>query len=227
MKKALLIISILFPVIGFSQTESEVKTYKNEFGIDATSFILRFMKFNFSEDQYIQTYYLTYRRKFDVGNLRAGIGGYMQDEDKRSVYAEDINQYKFNSFNFNFRLGWEWKNEISKRWQVFYGCDFRPSYLQTKDDAPSWNAGYANGYELELTNYGIAPLLGFRFRLNDRLSLSTETSLSFNYQKEKLRSYFIPVTNDFPSKDDINSDPVTRVFSSFGQPLMIFITFDI
>jgi hypothetical protein len=217
---------MIIPMVGFSQNESKQGLYKNEFGIDATSFILRFLKFEFSEDQYIQTYYLTYRRLFEKGNLRSGIGGFIENKDLRSAFAEDINKYNYESFNLNFRIGWEWKNEFSKRWQVFYGCDFRPSYFHIKDDAPFWNGGYANGYEQEVTNFGIAPLIGFRFRLNDRLSLSTETSLSFNYQSENLMYFYTPVTSDFPPKKDIKTDPVTRVFTSFGQPLMIFLTFD-
>jgi len=52
-----------------------------------------------------------------------------------------------------------------------------------KNDAPYWNGGYANGYMTKSQIYGIAPLLGFRFLLNKRLSISTETSFSLTSNK--------------------------------------------
>lgn len=204
------------------------QTYKNEFGIDATSFFLRFLKIDINTPTvYLPTYYLTYRRKFENGNLRFGIGGYYANADVPPVFNDDHNSYKFESKILSTRIGWEFKNELSKKWQVFYGCDFRPSFQHTIEDAIFWNGGYAYGAEYKIENYALAPLVGFRFRLNERLSLSTETSLAINFQEEKFRNYYTPVTSDYEPKADEVQPTVQRVFTSFSQPIILYITFDI
>ena len=224
--RLLAFILICLPFCFIAQ-EANGNTYKNEFGIDATSFVLRFIKLNSEESTYLETYDLTYRRKFEPGNIRFAIGGNFADEDVPPVFEEDQNKYKYEASTFNARIGWEFKSEISKKWQVFYGADFRPSFQRIKEDATMFNAGYANGYESKVQNYGIAPVLGFRFRLNERLSLSTEASFSVNMQKENTTFYYTPITTDYEPKESFVQPTVHRTFSRFAQPVMIFVTFDI
>ena len=60
---------------ALSQIDSTTQ-HKNEFGIDVTGTIRFFTKFqNTSDYSYTPTYYLTYRRYFDPGNIRFGFGG--------------------------------------------------------------------------------------------------------------------------------------------------------
>lgn len=227
MKLRLIIFAIFILPLTIQAQDKIAKSYKNEFGIDATSFILLYLKLTPDELTYQPPYYLTYRRKFQTGNIRFAIGGRFANYNIPPVYVEDHNEYLYNSFNIGVRVGWEFKNEISKRWQVFYGLDFRPSFQHTVDDASFWNGGYAYGIDYKVENYGIAPLLGFRFRLNERLSLSTETTFSINFQKQDITRYYTPITSDYaPTPNEV--DPTMKaVFSSFSQPLMIFLTFDI
>ncbi|OFX36850.1 MAG: hypothetical protein A2X08_14550 [Bacteroidetes bacterium GWA2_32_17] len=210
-------------------TTMKSKVYRNEFGIDATGFVKQFLNVNQSEfsNYYSPTYYLTYRRHFKCGNLRFAIGGAIESQDLAPAFTGDSNKYHRNSYSIDTRLGWEFSNDLSKRWQVFYGLDFRPSYSYSKNDAPYWNGGYANGSESKSQIYAVAPLLGFRIKINNRLSLSTETSLSFNFSQSSSRRYYIPVTSQYPPIPDVVTPKTKSFYSSFSQPVFIILTFDI
>jgi len=233
MKKYILIIlaSAIATVVSAQVTKSDTakKVYKNEFGIDATGFIKQFLNFNSStfQDYYSPTYYLTYRRYLKCGNIRFAIGGSFADYDLTPAFIGDSNKYHYNSYSLDTRIGWEFQTVLSKHWQVFYGLDFRQSIGYTKNDAPYWNGGYANGYMTKSQIYGIAPLLGFRFLLNKRLSISTETSFSINQQQEFTRKYYIPVTNQYPPLPSNVTPKTKKIISGFSQPISLFLTFNI
>ena len=72
--------------------------------------------------------------------------------------------------SLNFRLGSERFNDFGKRWRAFYGWDYKLffSYLAT---------GSSDNSATQMS-LGIAPLFGLQWRLNDRLSFSTE--LAYN-----------------------------------------------
>ena len=230
MKKLFLTIILTSTILTtFGQDSTKTKGYNNEFGIDATAFIKQFFNLNSAQypDNYSATYYLTYRRHFKCGNIRFAIGGSYADYDLSSGWQADSNKYHYNSYSISSRIGWEFFSNLSKRWQTFYGLDFRPTIAYTKNDAPYWNGGYANGYESKSQIYSIAPLLGFRFRLNDRLSISTETSFSINWQVDNNRKYFIPMKSTDPPLPDIVSPKTKKLVTGFSQPISLILTFDI
>lgn len=203
------------------------KTYHNEFGIDVTSFVKEFLNINQNSQDYIPTYYLTYRRNFKCGNLRFGIGANYSSQDIPPAFVGDHKQYHSNAHSIDLRIGWEFVTDLSKSWQVFYGVDFRPSFIYNKNDAPYWNAGYANGQEVKSQNMGVAALLGFRFRLNDRLSLRTETNFSFNWLQNSGRNYFIPVSSQYPAIPDVDIPKTKSSFSHFTPPVSLMLSFKI
>lgn len=228
MKKSILILLLSSGVIITRAQESSTneKNYKNEFGIDVTGFVKQFINYNSNSTYYSPTYYLSYRRYFKSGNIRFAIGGnYLKGDNNTGI--NDQNQYKNISYSFNARIGWEFVNEISKRWQVFYGLDFRPEYSYTKNDMVYQNAGYANGSEIKSEIYGLAPLLGFRFKLTNRLSLLTESNFSINYQKNRQRVYYTPVSSAYPVIANPGSKKTEKIFTSFGQALSIYFVFTI
>ena len=234
MKKLFLILILASTVqITFGQDYSyeneNERPNRNEFGIDATAFIKQFLNFSSGQfpDYYYSTYYLTYRRHFSFGNIRSGIGFDYSDYDIPAAFVDDSNKYHYNSYSLNSRIGWEFTDNINTRWQIFYGMDFRPVLSYIKNDAQYWNGGYANGSESKSQTFGIAPILGFRFRLANRLSISTEASFSFNIRQTESRRFYIPVTNQYPAIPDDVTPKSKTFFTNFAQPLSLFITFDI
>lgn len=229
MKKNLL--TILFTtgiLVCLSQDTTKVsKVYGNEFGIDATGFVKQFLSFNqqAGNPAYSPYYFLTYRRHFKSLNIRSAAGGSYAANEIAPFFSVDSNSYNYFSYSVIARIGCEFFTDLSKRWEVFYGLDLRPGFFYTKNDASDWDNGYANGIETKTQVYGIAPLLGFRFRLIDRLSISTETSFSINLQNELNRHYFTPVASQYPALEDV-VNPGQKLFTGFEQPLSVFLTFN-
>ena len=217
--------TVLAQVEGSESTSEEMK---NEIGIDATGFIKQYLSFGYSDypQNYYPTYFMTYRRKFDAGNIRVGLGGDYQTRNILSPYAGDSNKYRTTSYSMIFRLGWEWKSNIGKRWQVYYGGDVRYVLNYDKNDAPFFNGGYANGYENKTKVYQVGPILGFRFKLNKRLSLRTESALYLSYVEQTGRNYYKAVNPGLPFLPDENTDPSFITSIGYAQPISVFFTFD-
>src|SRR5690348_16042423 len=98
------------------------KQYHNEFGIDATSFIKQFFNFNQQQFQayYTPVYYLSYRRFFRTGDIRAAIGGsFLNNQSVGNNYGNDSTIYTNKDYSLDVRIGWEFFNNLSKHWQVF------------------------------------------------------------------------------------------------------------
>jgi len=225
--KLLILLSgfLLFTQDVVSQTDTTT-THKNEFGIDVTGTIRFFTKFqNTSDYSYTPTYYLTYRRYFNSGNIRFGIGGDVSDLEITGMVG-DSNVYHRITNGIDTRLGWEFKSELSKRWQVFYGLDFRFSAGKQRNEAAFFNGGYAVGFENHSTTYSFAPVLGFRFKLNNRISLLTEANFSFNVTKYKTRNIYTPLSG-YPSMPDEVAPDTRNIYTSFSQPIAVYLVFNI
>jgi hypothetical protein len=223
------IILITTTLFTFAQdSTNKFKIYHNEFGIDATGFAKQFLNFNPSTSggsYYFPTYYLTYRRLFRCGNIRFAAGGDFANSESLPV-PPDSNVSHSNSYSIDARLGWEFFSNIHKRFQIFYGVDFKPSYTYSKNDGSFSNGGYANGTENKTQIYGIAPLLGFRFKLTNRLSVTTEASYSINFSSYSGRRYFTPLSSQ-PPMPDVVTPKIKRIYSNFSQPVSVILTFNI
>lgn len=218
---------------AFSQKlETELDWDQNrhhEIGVDATGFIKQFTNLNgdFFSANFIPIYQFTYRYKTRFGNLRFAIGGNYSEQEFQNLFIGDSTiRKRMNNF-ISGRIGWEFKNEISKRWQVFYGVDFRPSFSYAREDALQYNFDYVIGQESKSKIMGFAPLLGFRFRLLPRLSLMTEASFVMNFQTTSNRLYYAPRYDEFPAKEDVKMDDLKSVYGSFNAPINVIIAFDL
>ena len=231
MKKILftIVFAVSISMIHAQDSTSLTKVYHNEFGIDVTGFLKQFFNFNQGQgsSSYYPVYYLTYRRHFTKGNIRFAIGGDFENRDIPPTNDDDKNIYRDKSYSLDLRLGWEFFNDISKRWQVFYGLDFISSSYHTKNDVQYFSGDYAYGSETKAQTFGLAPLLGFRYKITNRLSISTQTSFSINWQKNNSKRYFTPIFDFIPPRDDDKKPESKRVFSNYSQPLSLFLTFDI
>ncbi|HTB06725.1 MAG TPA: hypothetical protein VK806_07190 [Bacteroidia bacterium] len=237
MKKYQLIIALcLLGLSAFAQDSTKVKQpnkdtikikqHNNEFGINATGFLRQFLNFNSSTTPPVEdNYYITYRRHFSCGNLRVAIGADFSNSNIPSPYTTDSNKYNNNSYSIHFIIGWEFYNNLSKKWQVFYGADFRPSIAYSKNDAQYWSGGYANGIETKTQIYGFGPFVGFRFKLSRRLSLLTSTSYIINSETDNNRTYYTPVGTVTGPAPTPTNQKTTKLYSSYSEPLAVFIDF--
>ena len=230
MKTFLAIVLMITSLSSFAQdTTTTKKVYHNEFGIDATSFVKAFIPFGSLQinPYYSPSYFLTYRRHLKSGNIRFAIAGDYSYEQIKTTDIPDLHEYFSKSYSYEIRLGWEFCEELSKRWQVFYGIDLLNIYSAKKNDADYINYAYAFGINQISRIKGVSPLLGFRFKLTNRLALSTEVSISINYLDNSSSNYYIPRSVLFPAVPEEINPRRNLIYTSFRQPLFVFLTFDI
>ena len=195
MKKLItLILVIFFGQAVHSQNpvqKNDTIVYRHEFGLDATSFIKQFLNLNINGGQIpYPVYYLTYRLHSKKSNLRAGFGGeYTRKNARPSSPSSPSREYDLTK-SFYYRVGYEYINKINDRWSIFYGMDLRPSVFYNKNDNINQSLGFTVGTTSNTKTIGLAPLLGARFQINKRLSLSTEVSISFNYSETKSWNFY-------------------------------------
>jgi hypothetical protein len=213
----------------YAQDTTKTKQRLNEFGIDATGFLKQYLDFGSQQyaTYYNPTYYLTYRRHFSCGNLRVAVGGDYTDTQLPPNFSTDSNKYYDRGYSFYGSIGWEFYNNLSKKWQVFYGVDFRWTQVYSKDDENYSNGGYTNGSESKTQIFSLAPLLGIRFKLTKRLSILTEASYSINREQDNNGTYYTPLPGAIPPAPQATSQKLLKVYTSFSQPLSVFIDFTI
>lgn len=121
-------------------------------------------------------YNVMYRHHFNKWQLRGGIG---VNYNSGKLYTNDTTamsrQYKY----LAFRVGIERKIDFYRRWQFFYGLDL----LTRINSSTAIHKHPGNTIENIDKNerYGFASLLGFRFKLNRRISITTESNFAMYY----------------------------------------------
>lgn len=239
MKRIPLIIALCFIGLStFAQDTTKVKQHLNEFGIDVTGFLKEYLNFGVSDPalyspSYTPTYYLTYRRHFNCGNLRVQVGGSYSNNQISSNYNSDTNRYYEKGYSINTSIGWEFYDNLGKKWQVFYGADLRGSYVYSNNDdntsgvVTANGSLFFNGWLSKTQIYGLAPLLGIRFKLTKRLSILTETSYTFNWEYDFNGTYYVASPGATGPAPHTTSQKNTKIYSTFSQPLSIFFDFTI
>lgn len=227
MKKYGLLLAVLLGChLLWAQGDSTaMRERHNEISFDATSFIVQFFPFDPNNPlRYEPAYFVGYRRYFKPGNIRAAIGGRYFADASESPFDDDPTIYRRDIKEVSARVGWEFKTDLGKRWQAFYGLDWRPQWTRDYNDASFWNGGYGNGHDTRVFVNGFAGLLGIRFRLNARISLMTEMSATLQRQHTQSRTFKIPVAPQYPPLPDEEVDQTTtRTF--FSAPLSLYFAF--
>ena len=215
MKKPILLL-IFFSILVFSpqsllaQDEEMVTKEKfSEFGINATGFINEFISLN-SNDSDLGDYMITY--KYHVGKTawRFGLGGkFSQIND--DTEGGGNRETKDNALDF--RVGFEVKKKISKRWSFYTGLDAIIGMEQSKSST-------FNFEEVKITNnsttYGGGPVVGIQFFINSHISLATEGSLYFQSTQLKEKE-------EFSINTEFNTDESSTINDlNFGLPTALF-----
>jgi len=231
MKKLLLMAvmsAAMLPMFAQQDTTKAKPQHLNELGVDATEFLKQFLNLNTGSNlqrYYVPIYYLTYRHHFGCGNLRIGVGADFQNSTIPAYVPGDINTYYAKSYSLNAFVGWEWYTKLSRRWEVFYGADFRPSLTSNRNDNQYSSNYYTTGNESQSQIYGIAPFLGFKFKLSKRLSILTETSYAVNWEQDMNKTYYTALPGATLPAPTGTDQKTTKMYSNFTAPLSVFIDF--
>lgn len=224
MKKLLLLIALFTTFAASSQTDSSKKQHRHELGVDVTGLLNQFLNLNsnpYATYDY-PVYLMSYRYCLKKGNIRFGVGGYYyKNPVVYEVYGFPRVFYNTQK-NVSVRIGYEFVNQLSKKWQAFYGLDFRPGINIIDNQAVYSNSGYIYWNTENSTTYGFAPLLGFRYNLNDRVSILTEASFTyFTKKSETLRSFFSQDPALYPRDPDLEFANTRTEGVSFNPPIFL------
>ena len=172
-----IILTLTFVVITaciYGQTinaDEAKKKYKNVFGIDATGLLKQFLNFSNSY-YYASPYMIIYKRTFKSNALRVGIRGSLYNA---SGTTNDTLGASSTRNSINIGLGFEHYQYLSKRWALYFGADVLMGYSYSESQY-DYSANTSTQRTTITYNYGASPLLGLLFKLNSRLSISSETS---------------------------------------------------
>lgn len=229
MRATLLLSTLLVTVASAAQTDSLVR--RCEIGADMSAFVRVFISHYAGQDPSIYeqpNYLLSYRYHFREYNLRFGVGGVVDDEEREATWygAQPGETYHDRTTLMTLRLGVERYEELSRRWQVFYGLDFRPSWERLDDGFTHSNAGYRHARHTREQQMGVAALMGVRFRITPRFSLLTETSFAYVRTDVETRTVSTPQDDTYPFIDD-EVFKGTNLNTVFQAPLMLVAAFDL
>jgi hypothetical protein len=183
MKKICFTLVLLVAAISLSGQEVKPDTtkreYKNVVGIDATTIIRQFINFN-SNAYFSSPYMISYKRIIKSNAIRLGLYGNLATSENSS---SDTFNVKTTSFNVNIGLGFEHYSYLTKRWNLYFGADLITKYNENQSE--HFSAYDSNTQRSTNFGLGISPLIGIQFRINSRLSLSTESSYDILFVTSK------------------------------------------
>jgi hypothetical protein len=115
-------------------------------------------------------------------------------------------------------LGVEKKYSFNKALQLFYGLDLTSGYKEYIREEKESSRNIRT-YDYKTNSYGVAPFLGFRYNLNSRISITTETSIFLFYNHNYYKSTRLP---DNPSGTvSVRNEWTTE----YIPPTSLYITF--
>lgn len=218
MKKLLVAICMILSFQSMNAQEVEPKTFNGEIGFDATSLVGRFFNvsdFGFFVDNRQPTYFIYYRQHVGDMRIRATAGG---------DYLQNDSETNDNAWSYNYKIGAEFINDLSKRFQLIYGLDIAGGDMKSYREF-EYASQYLMAYNDELSYLGIAPFLGLRFKINERISLITEMSTMFRIEEVKDQITVLetlvpsPTTEPFDERNDVYNQ--TRVLYSAPDFLVL------
>ena len=231
MKKASLIILISLITLSLLSQEVDIDKdrFKNEIGIDVTDFFQQY--FSLNQNTLIGNndpiFILNYKRYFSKGSLRFALGGRYYYEDLLPPASEDSNTYSFKSFYFNFRIGWEAHKRVNNKWQISYGSDLRLSHLTSENDMQYYSNVFASGSNDKVLVLGVCPFLGIKYKLTNRIYLSTEASFSLVYEETKTTKYYTATSPYSGAELEDEKMPIKhKIYSYYDHPLSIILTYE-
>ena len=172
-----------------SEPESEPDPYNREIGF-GTNILLN----TIFSSQYSQSAPLDFIYKWRSGNGYYRLGTSIV-YSKRDEFRSSEHQAFYEYFHSNLIFGREWRQKVSKRWQVNYGSDFvaryrnsfnRSEHLRYLTGSENNTIERINVHKYSDNQYGLSlrPFLGVLFMINEKLYLGTEASFAAGFMKK-------------------------------------------
>ncbi len=178
-KTTLILFWVFMAQFGFSQQkEPKNMTLQHELGLNVTNLLTDLLGNNNRTDAGV--YLLSYKKVKSNRALRIGatINFSVKNQNNLNVSSSLTNQ------NFQLRIGRETRQNLSTKFQYYYGLDFIGGFQQEQSSA---TAGSGQIIQTDkVFTIGGGPVLGFQFAIYDRLLIGTEGSLYAAYNKSSV-----------------------------------------
>lgn len=200
----LLFVSISLFAEELEESEKHEKKIGHELSVNGTFFVKQFL--NFSNTSIEVSPYLLYYKLIakEKNALRFGFGMNYSSENDPVEGSEDNNFSR--GIDIDYRLGWEHRFKLGKKWLVFAGVDLINSIEQNDSKTVSER----NPPNLNVVTYltdqtigiGAGPVLGIQLKISERISLFTETSFVFrnDFIKSEVRRENSPLEDELDKK---------------------------
>jgi len=185
-RKILVSAVFLFMILpGFAQDSLKRKA-NHYLGIQANQLLRQIL--NFGNSTSIDNPYLFV---YSINSIETGFGmnigmGYTFNESKD---GDAFNTRKTTINNLAFRVGFEKKSELSKRWLVSWGFDVVIDN-QKNNTINTIDFGQGNNSTVETTSktsaFGIGPRLTLNYKISEKIFLGTESTYYFKSGENKL-----------------------------------------
>lgn len=129
----------------------------NVTGINTTPLLVQLVPFNRSDPKVTGPYYVTYRRYKDNKAFRMALGADFSDAADEGTLS-----------HINFRIGWEKRKSIYRRWAYTRGWDFF---------AALGDLNLPGDKENDAARFAFGPTWGIEYNFNPSVFLSIESSL--------------------------------------------------
>ena len=215
MKKIVLLVFCVYSFIMFSQDSTKTikpkRTIFNEVGINA-SLLLRQVFGSSASSITPLPYDLTYKLIIKKTAVRVGLG--INIKNTTTINTSYSSNYQTtpdlllpnytNSTSYYYRVGFEYRFRISRKFLVYTGVDIVGQSSNTKLQNNYMNNNLPNSYDYSKTNstitssgVGAGPVIGIQFYCTKRFSIYTE--IPFYYMKTTQNTQTNQYANSYPS----------------------------
>jgi hypothetical protein len=171
-------------VAKFSQNDDESTSAKlsdRYFSLQANQLLRQLFSLSNTSASTGNPFSLTYafNNKQTGGGMAFGLGYF-------TSHVEDVDQgndRETDNSNINFRVGYDKKSSIGKRWTAGWGFDVLLS--RSKSFTTTDQGGFISEIEDKSTGWGLGPRGTLLFQVNGKIHLGTEASWYFQNQKIK------------------------------------------
>lgn len=161
---------IAFLLIFVNLAAQQKKVYKNDIGINVTSLLSEVI--GLGNNTTVPNFNLTYRRS---GNNKAFRVSAHAGLDKSDDFNSNTGTTIFlEEKDLRLRLGFEKQMPLSQKFTLIYGLDVLGIYETSLSKS---STGFEN--DIKTISAGAGPVIRFEFKLSDRISLMTESTLYF------------------------------------------------
>jgi hypothetical protein len=210
----LLLVFTTFAFGQITQPDTTKKEFKNIIELDATGLLQQFLFTSGTGSGYynITPYMISYKRIFNNNNaIRFGVGG---TTSKDNSTTNDSIENSSKRTNFNVGIGVEHYAYLTKRWNFFFGIDAIANYSENEYVQDN-TTGTTNTTKQINYGYGVSPLVGIQFKINSRISVSTETRYDIVFTQGDSKRTYIP-DSSFDTKTKSNG-----IRTTFNAPVNI------